>query len=269
VDLYTFPQGKLWGGSITYTIGSSSAINKAFENFNINAPKDNYAAVIVAYAYVTQLSTWLIAADFDYGKPVVNPPILQNFTAITPQLVSTMRLTTLSDLTVEFNNSNPGGFRQTYWTLMVKNSANLMDASLLIFQDEISKVADAKDIIPAFVLQPITTDMTSHFSKNGGNALGFSNADGPLTLINIAISWSNIADDTRIFAAARNSINRMRAKSVAMGLDHRFLYMNYAALEQDVITSYGATNKAKLKAIAKKYDPTGVFQTLQPGYFKL
>ena len=28
-------------------------------------------------------------------------------------------------------------------------------------------------------------------------------------------------------------------------------------------------NQAKLKAVALRYDPNGVFQRLQPGYFKL
>jgi hypothetical protein len=44
--------------------------------------------------------------------------------------------------------------------------------------------------------------------------------------------------------------------------------MNYASQFQDVIASYGP-RKNKLKSIAKKYDPKDVFQTLQPGYFKL
>ena len=54
-----------------------------------------------------------------------------------------------------------------------------------------------------------------------------------------------------------------------MGLANPYLYMNYASQFQDVVPSYGAANYAKLVATAKKYDPTGVFQTLEPGYFKL
>lgn len=54
-----------------------------------------------------------------------------------------------------------------------------------------------------------------------------------------------------------------------MGLDHPYLYQNYAAQQQNVLASYGATNLAKLKAASQKYDPQQVFQRLQPGYFKL
>jgi hypothetical protein len=45
--------------------------------------------------------------------------------------------------------------------------------------------------------------------------------------------------------------------------------MNYASLDEDVIKGYGAANKQRLTSVAKKYDPTDVFQNLQPGYFKL
>jgi len=69
--------------------------------------------------------------------------------------------------------------------------------------------------------------------------------------------------------AARNIVNRANATAIAQGLSHPFIYENYAALEQKVFPSYGAANFAKLKAASKKYDPSGVWQKLQPGYFKV
>jgi hypothetical protein len=45
--------------------------------------------------------------------------------------------------------------------------------------------------------------------------------------------------------------------------------MNYAAKGDDVISSYGAANKAILQKASKKYDPHGLFQTGVPGGFKL
>ena len=52
-------------------------------------------------------------------------------------------------------------------------------------------------------------------------------------------------------------------------MNNDYIYMNYASPYQDVIESYGAENKQRLKDIAEEYDPIGVFQRLQPGYFKL
>ncbi len=100
----------MWGGSTFHFLDAEPAMHQAFEDFNINVPSDPYAGVILAYAYVQSRDFFAMVGDYQYGKPVENPPILKNFTAITP-IQSTLRLTNLTDLTVEFNNSNPGGNR--------------------------------------------------------------------------------------------------------------------------------------------------------------
>jgi hypothetical protein len=109
----TFPQGDLWAGSQTfiYNNDTAAALNEAFYYLNINAPSDPYGQVILAYAYVQSLDAYIIASDLQYGKPVVNPPILQNFTAVPGAVASTLSIRNLTSLTQEFNNSNPGGFR--------------------------------------------------------------------------------------------------------------------------------------------------------------
>lgn len=88
-------------------------------------------------------------------------------------------------------------------------------------------------------------------------------------VINIAISWSSTADDTRVLAAARNMVNRGNATAYSMDLGHPYLYQNYAALEQDVFNSYGPKNKQRLLKVREEYDPGALFTKLQPGYFKL
>ena len=42
-----------------------------------------------------------------------------------------------------------------------------------------------------------------------------------------------------------------------------------AAGFQSIFPGYGPGNHGRLQGIAKKYDPTGVFQTLMPGGFKV
>jgi hypothetical protein len=71
-------------------------------------------------------------------------------------------------------------YRQTYWTLMTKNSPTLLSEILEIFMEEIENVKNVTGVLPALVLQPLTAAVISHFSKNGGNALGITAADGPL-----------------------------------------------------------------------------------------
>lgn len=88
-------------------------------------------------------------------------------------------------------------------------------------------------------------------------------------MINLSISWSSASDEIRIKTAAQNIVSRINATAYAQGMGVPFLYQNYAALEQDVFGSYGKENLEKLKAVSRKYDPAGVWQTLQPGYFKI
>lgn len=199
LDLETYPQGDMWAGAQTFlnTPETSKAINNAFESFAIKSPEDDYAQIITAYAYAQTLGVYVIASDLQYGKPIANPPIFQNFTAIPGAVADTLRIVDLPSLTQEFNATNPYGFRygdleqerypfiltrcsKTYWTFTFKNSAALMDEIVAIYTEEVDKVKDAPGIVPAAVFQPITTSMTKHFSKNGGNPLGLE-GQGPLT----------------------------------------------------------------------------------------
>jgi hypothetical protein len=54
-----------------------------------------------------------------------------------------------------------------------------------------------------------------------------------------------------------------------LGLGHRYIYQNYASAEQNVFWGYGEQNLEKLREVSRKYDPNGVFEKLQLGYFKL
>lgn len=88
-------------------------------------------------------------------------------------------------------------------------------------------------------------------------------------MVDIAIMWSTASDDEAVFAAAARFINRANETAYAQGLGHPYIYQNYAAIQQPVFQGYGQKNLAKLRAASKKYDPTGVWQKLQPGFFKL
>ena len=114
-----------------------------------------------------------------YAKPIANPAIFHEFTAI-ESIASTMRITNLTDLVLEIEALNPIGFRETYFTATFKPDAALEREILEIYISEVESIKDAQNVLPAITLQPITLSTISHFSKNGGNALGISESDGPL-----------------------------------------------------------------------------------------
>lgn len=87
--------------------------------------------------------------------------------------------------------------------------------------------------------------------------------------MNLAILWSDRSDDDRIIAVAGRVIDKANSLAKDMSLDHKYIYQNYASLNQDVFAGYGVENQQRLIQISKKYDTDQVFQKLQPGYFKL
>lgn len=70
--------------------------------------------------------------------------------------------------------------RETFWACMAHNDEQLLNDVQHIWESEVEKIMNVTDVLPALVFQPISTAMTSHFTKNGGNALGITAADGPL-----------------------------------------------------------------------------------------
>ena len=87
--------------------------------------------------------------------------------------------------------------------------------------------------------------------------------------MNLAIMWSSPSDDARILAASQRVRSGAVAMAQAMGLEYKYIYQNYASLDENVFAGYGAANQERLIKISKATDPRQVFQRLQPGYFKL
>jgi hypothetical protein len=87
--------------------------------------------------------------------------------------------------------------------------------------------------------------------------------------MDIDFQWGDVADDTQVKNIMNGIISKSTALAQSRGLYNRYLYENYAYIEQDVFSGYGEANKNRLIKISRDYDPEGVFQYLQPGYFKL
>lgn len=117
--------------------------------------------------------------------------------------------------------------------------------------------------------QALTKGMLDNTRKNGGNPLGLSNITAPLLMLSQAWIWENETDDEVVWSGIREFQTKVESRANDTGLNVDYRYMNYANVYQDVIASYGQENKQRLNAIALKYDPARVYQTLQPGYFKL
>jgi hypothetical protein len=152
---------------------------------------------------------------------------------------------------------------------MSQNDEQYLNDVVTLWEAETTRVMNVSGVLPVLVFQPISLAMIEHMSKNGGNALGITAANGPLVLINVSSKWTNTADDALIMDWASSVIDKALALGKSRGVWNRYIYQNYAGKPQDVFAGYGPVNKAKLVSIHKKYDPSDVFTKLQPGYFKI
>lgn len=99
--------------------------------------------------------------------------------------------------------------------------------------------------------------------------MGLDNRNESLVLCLLAPFWPNEADSPAMIAGTKSLIASIEKEAKAEGLYHDYKYLNYAASFQNPIASYGPKAVTKLKAVSRKYDPHGLFQTGVPGGFKV
>ena len=256
----------MWGGQRAHTEDQWDKIYEAFYNYATDVEKDIKQAQIVSFAL--QNSTKIAATSLDYSDPTPWPPVFDEWKAI-PAIFDQTAIANMSTLANELSAGAPDGVQETYWDRTFKVDRNSLKAFIDIFFDMLPAIDDAAGILPVLSFQAITVPAMRKMQQNGGNALGLNPDNGPIFICNLAILWTDAADNARIMSFSNNLYKRLVGEAAKKDLNSDYIYMNYASPYQDVISGYGAANKARLKKIAGNYDPTGVFQTLQPGYFKL
>lgn len=289
LETIPLPGGELWGGTRIYTEDTFPSVLDAFAGLIDNSPSDPNAGLWLFWALASGVK--IAGTELWYAKPGgQNAAIFNQFNGITAESDTTENRV-LANYTAYVAESSPPGRRECYYVMSIKASRVVAQAAVDIFFDEVVAVENVTGATPAMLFQGITKGEYKALSspalvtadidrfpgagqlkameKNGGNPLGLAVENGPLYMIQISSSWENEEDDKAIYQMISTVFERIRAAAVSEGVQNDYVYMNYASQFQDVISSYGLENKAALKKIAAKYDPTGVFQSLQPGYFKL
>ena len=259
----------MWGGSRYYRQSEFPALLEAYVNLGINAKQDGKAHQILSFAAVDGADP-LGLVELEYADPISNATILQEYNSIKGAISDATAVRSLAELTTLVNGDGRGdGLRQQFWTWTTKLDLDIATQTVDLFIQEAKAVSDAANLTSALSLQVLTEPILEKTKMNGGNALGLDPEGGPLMLGLVSIQWRDAADDERLEKYAARVKDGSVAIAKEAGKSSDYLYMNYGSPYQDVVASYGTDNKARLKAISKKYDPTGVFEVLQPGYFKL
>ncbi|KAK2627165.1 hypothetical protein QTJ16_003131 [Diplocarpon rosae] len=268
IDLATFSHGKAWGGTIFYPISAQNLTLPAFVKFAGQEDYDVYGALILTFSFLAPAPTWVITSSVAYTKPIVDPPVFRDFMAIQPQM-NTTRITNFTDLTNEIASFTIGTKSQLFYTSTWSNDLNTLAGIVSLNHQYAETVGGVAGLLWSFSLQPLPTATTTKSAKTGGNPLGLEESDENLVVGLVGATWDNEADHAAVLAAVSGFF---AAADEFAGSRHHlssFKYLNYAYKTQEPIKGYGSKNVAKLRRVSKKYDPTGMFQKLVPGGWKL
>lgn len=254
------------GGARVFTQGHFSDVLGAFVKIVHDTPRDPYAQYYIAFLSIN--GTNIASAELTYTKDVADPAIFKPFRSI-PAVSDTITSKTLLEQCDKIMSMNPTGLREVYWTISVQLNEEFANWAVDQFFSVLPQVSHVKGVNPDLLYQAVTEPMLKNMSKYGGNTLGLDPAKGPVHLMQISCWWQDASDDETVYTFLNGFWDAVIAKAKEAGIYNRWIYMNYASEFQDVIASYGDDNKARLQRIAAKYDPKAVYQTLQPGYFKL
>ena len=265
-NLYTIPAPQMYGGARTYLETEFPNVVNAWTNVVNNASVDGHAQGWVAFT--NYQGTNIASAELTYTKNDSNPEIFKQYRSI-PAISDTSSSKSLVEYVKYVETENPFGLREVYWPITVQLNENFANWVVDTFYSMVPQVANVTGVQPVIVYQGITEPMLRNMANHGGNALGLDVSNGPVHLMHISCWWSNESDDQTVYAFINSFWEKVIAHAKDVGVYNEYIYMNYASMFQDPISGYGFSNKAKLKKIAKRYDPKQVYQNVQPGYFKL
>lgn len=265
-NLYTIPCPEMRGGARIFLQSEFTEVVNAFVNVANNASVDGHAQQFVAFLQTEGMN--LAEAELTYTKNVTNPKIFRQYRSI-PAIADTTTAKTLVQYVEYLETETPPGLREVFWPMTMHLDEDFANWIVEVFYSMIPQVANVTGAQPVIVYQAITEPMLKKMTNFGGNALGLEASTGPIHLMHVSCWWTNESDDDIVYSFVNSFWDKVVAQAKSLGLDNDFIYMNYASMFQDPIAGYGDSNKALLKSIASKYDPKAVYQTLQPGYFKL
>ncbi|KAH8755813.1 hypothetical protein F5883DRAFT_469218 [Diaporthe sp. PMI_573] len=273
-DMRTFKQGKFWGGTTFYFPNSFPGQVEAYvkELRDPEATDETHIMIGAGYsAAFAQVSDIMCMNQVYYTKEVENPPVLEPYVNMQPQLdqMRSVRMLNLVDAAKEQTAHGSSTSRVSYMNTTVKADVPTLMAAYEIYVNALGPLKAAEGLTTSFTLQAYPKSLLDKTAPAGGNSLGIDPQDGPLMSILILSFWQNKEDDDKIHSTFKGVIEAVDKDAATRGTAVPYKYMNYAAPFQDPIGSYGKENKARLQAASKKYDPEGLFQKGVPGGWKL
>ena len=265
-DVRSFHQGEIFYGQYYYTLDTTDQQLDAFHQIAASPNYDEYISIITSFGFAKGKGSAVVNV-LVYTKPDPDPAPLANFTKIS-YLMTSARVTSLTNATVEQGGSSAGEFEQLYITTTLKEDRSMLRFGYDLWNSSVAKVSDIDGVVWSLTYQPLPPIITSKAQSLGGNTLGLS-PESNLVITQLTVTWNKASDNDFIQSQANDFINALETEAKSRSLYSNFKYLNYADRNQDPIGGYGQENVAKLQEVSKKYDPSGLFQEALSGGFKV
>ncbi|KAJ9604773.1 hypothetical protein H2200_010888 [Cladophialophora chaetospira] len=174
---------------------------------------------------------------------------------------------------------NPYGYRVYKNTLTIHNNAVLLREITDVFITAVQRASkipnDSETRDSAFqvgmLIQPLPLPHLHHARDKGQrNLMGLEDEDAPLILLAFEIHYLSANHDEKLISLLDEILRKAETRASLRGALHPFMYINYAAKGQDVwatLREKGLLNE--VKAVQRRYDPTGVWKRRLRGGFKI
>jgi hypothetical protein len=162
--------------------------------------------------------------------------------------------------------------RNIWFSVTFKNDERVLTKAVELHHrlvEEMKADSPDGDFETQCFFQPLPSIVGKHGAEKGGNLLGSDrHTDNAVILLgSLAVNGQlqEAIGREKMMAWKRDIEDYSRSLDAQV----EYYYMNYADGTQDVIGSYGDERVQMALDVARKYDPTGVFQKRVVGGFKL
>lgn len=147
----------------------------------------------------------------------------------------------------------------------MQKAADLHEA----FVADLLDIVPAEDLVTQSLFQPVPKIFADIGVAKGGNVLGLDKIEGNALLWLCAVSVKTPEHESIVHRKASAMTKALEDYAKSISATASWIYVNYADPSQDALKSYGPDNLEFIRDVAAKYDPTGVFQRMVPGSFRV
>lgn len=263
--LKTFPQSKVWGGTMVYTRDKFDEVNSATHKFATQVT-DTKASILTTYTATLGIPAVLQFLFYDAPTPPAG--IFDDFLKIPSLVHDIQEERTFTSLVQSAPSNGTSGTRAVFNTISLAGPESYSKEFLAAVVNETefwgTRFAADSGFFIAYGAQPFR-----HSVYQAG--LTTDTAYPPSREVNpqpveICWIWTLPSADADVYAAIRQSAQRLR-EVAGQGSLSGYRYPNYAIHDTELEHIYGKENLRRLKAVKTVVDPDGIMNLA--GGFKL